>query len=406
MIRHRAHSMRGFTLVELLVVITIIGVLIGLLLPAVNAAREAARRAACANNEYQIATAMITYENTQKSFPGFANRLPLSGAAMATQIPSAYILPILPYMENGALYDLIVGNGGMNQKPPFIKILACPTDDPHPSVGQNNSWTAYVCNRGVNGGCKQVPGTKISGTSSGSAWMKTDDRAAGVCLNQSYAPNGQAFAQEDPTYSVPPVYVSADFITSKDGTTTTLLLAESVLVSPIRTVSSGGSATQQTYLRWNRTGGATNLPLWINGNYYSGDLSKSVTESMAPASGSGASQKGGLEIDTGFEWGQFWSGSAPALNDKIYSNHTGGYNVAFCDRHTTFLRATMDVVTFIHLMTPYDRGVPKNADDTSSNSVHYFKYCNVEDSVLPDAENTGITPKIPLLDILDELKID
>ena len=37
---------RGFTLVELLVVITIIGILIALLLPAVQAAREAARRAA------------------------------------------------------------------------------------------------------------------------------------------------------------------------------------------------------------------------------------------------------------------------------------------------------------------------------------------------------------------------
>jgi prepilin-type N-terminal cleavage/methylation domain-containing protein/prepilin-type processing-associated H-X9-DG protein len=59
----------GFTLVELLAVITIIGILISLLLPAVQAAREAARRLQCANNLKQLGVAMGSYESAHGCFP-------------------------------------------------------------------------------------------------------------------------------------------------------------------------------------------------------------------------------------------------------------------------------------------------------------------------------------------------
>ncbi|MFO0903614.1 MAG: DUF1559 domain-containing protein [Pirellulales bacterium] len=56
--RGRRFEPRGFTLVELLVVIFIIAMLVALLLPAVNAARESGRSATCVNNLRQIGIAM------------------------------------------------------------------------------------------------------------------------------------------------------------------------------------------------------------------------------------------------------------------------------------------------------------------------------------------------------------
>ncbi|MDR1291005.1 MAG: DUF1559 domain-containing protein [Planctomycetaceae bacterium] len=106
-------STTAFTLVELLVVITIIGVLIAILLPAVQAAREAARRMSCTNKVKQLALATHNHHDTYGHLPTANTIHPnkvkafnYMGHTFPTGMPEfTWANLLLPYVEQTALYD-------------------------------------------------------------------------------------------------------------------------------------------------------------------------------------------------------------------------------------------------------------------------------------------------------------
>ncbi len=286
----------AFTLVELLVVITIIGILIALLLPAVQAAREAARRMQCSNNLKQFALGSHNYHLDH-------NMLPYCLASDNRNQNNAqrrnWIVALLPYIEQSGIFDQmdmrIQGNKGVNLE--FAKknlsMALCPSDSEAATpLVTELSMAAYV-------GTNTAVGLTSYAANSGDH-------------HNSTGPGYDPYYAND-TYSlgllrgvISRCGCSASFRDITDGTSNTLLYGEII----------------PSWCPWN----AWALQSWattcrpINYQNYRG------------------AEMGGTQPNL--------TGADPDACIAFRSLHPGGANFTLCDGSVTFLGETIDETLF------------------------------------------------------------
>lgn len=334
--RHR----NGFTLVELLVVITIIGMLIALLLPAVQAVRNNAKQTQCLNNMKNIGLAAVAYESSKGQLPGLSQFIKQGSKNFAvfnydgsknkfvvtTASPNAnldvtpsfsWATLLLPQLERNDIWDQITNPPtAAGVEIPSVDIFICPADSD--ALSQSNlAALTYVANSG--------------------AW----DRKSNGDFVGDIAANG--VFQNKADYERLPLPTKAPTMrigSMKDGAATTLMFAENIHKTYL-TVSPPSTTPKMSWL------GNPNGKLPIEQQF--GFV---WVVSPNPQPGNGITDQESI------------NGNSAQLVDfdetiprfaRPASGHGSGAIVAFCDGHSSFLRQDIDYKVYQQLMTSSGR---------------------------------------------------
>lgn len=183
---------RAFSLVELIVVISIIAILIALLLPAVQKVRQSAARTRCQNNLKQIGIALHNFESAQQNlppvFPGISNTTATPGSFYTWSV----LAQLNPYLEQTAIYgamnlteplyvfpSLTISSDNIFGAEQTIKLFLCPADLMQPVAGPGPTYGATVLGP-VNYAACIGSGTTSGGAPYGEPWNADGMFQAGI----------------------------------------------------------------------------------------------------------------------------------------------------------------------------------------------------------------------------------
>ena len=194
---HRSLSrtvVAGFTLVEMLVVLSVIGVLMGVTLPAIQAMRESSRKVTCVSNLKQIGTALQTYHSSHRAFPLNYGNLGTDGdrvfcgrfsfdSGSASNTGRSWMLALLPFIDQQSLYNKVRFDQPLN----FTDSTVTPAIQPNLEVAKTVIET-YLCpsdmvgdgtarDRDINTFLPNIPLATVNYNAvSGSNWIYTSPR--------------------------------------------------------------------------------------------------------------------------------------------------------------------------------------------------------------------------------------